>query len=88
MSVIQFTDPDGLAITPNWTFLDGSIPDGNSGYDFGWDSATQTLSLMDYANRSVSVFSPVPEPTAWGLLGTVGLTAVAAASRRRSAGKS
>jgi len=88
MSVIQFTDPDGLAITPNWTFLDGSIPDGNSGYDFGWDSATQTLAVMDYANRSVSVFSPVPEPTTWGLLGTVGLTAVAAASRRRSAGKS
>lgn len=87
-SVIQFTDPDGLAITPNWTFLDGSIPAGNSGYDFGWDSATQTLAVMDYQNRSVSVFSPVPEPTTWGLLGTVGLTAVAAASRRRSAGKS
>lgn len=82
-SVIQFTDPDGLAITPNWTFLGGSIPDGNAGYDFGWDAATQTLAVMDYQNRSVSVFSTaVPEPTTWALLGTVGITAGLAALRR------
>lgn len=82
-SVIQFTDPDGLAITPSWTFLGGSIPDGNAGYDFGWDATSQTLAVMDYQNRSVSVFSTaVPEPTTWALLGTVGISAGVAALRR------
>jgi hypothetical protein len=82
-SVLQFVDPDGLSVTPNWTFLEGSIPSGNAGYDFGWDSATQTLAVMDYANRSVSVFSTaVPEPNTSALLGTVAIAASLAARRR------
>jgi hypothetical protein len=75
----------GSAITPTWTFL--SPPSTSSAfYDFEWDSATQTLAVVDFTNRNVSVFSTaVPEPTTTLAVAacTVGLTAMMLRQRRR-----
>jgi hypothetical protein len=84
-SVIKFTSTSGSSITPTWTFL--STPaTGNSAYDFEWDSTSQTLAVVDYANRNVSIFSTaVPEPSTTALAGvcTVGLASLMLRGRRR-----
>jgi hypothetical protein len=84
-SVIKFTTTSGSAITPTWTFL--SAPStSTAAYDFEWDSATQTLAVVDYSNRNVSIFSTaVPEPSTLTVAGlcTAGLTGMMLRRRRR-----
>ncbi len=85
-SVIQFTTTSGSSITPTWTFL--STPaTGNAAYDFEWDSASQTLAVVDYENRNVSIFSTaVPEPSTTAIAGmcSIGLASLILRGRRRS----
>jgi len=85
-SVIQFTSTSGSSITPTWTFL--STPaTGNAAYDFEWDSASQTLAVVDYENRNVSIFSTaVPEPSTTAIAGmcSIGLASLMLRGRRRS----
>jgi hypothetical protein len=67
-SVIQFVSTTGSSITPNWTFLSAPAT-GNAAYDFEWDQASQTLAVVDYANRNVSIFTTaVPEPSTYATL--------------------
>lgn len=82
-SVIKFATTSGSLVTPNWTFL--SAPNtGNAAYDFEWDQATQTLAVVDYANRNVSIFSTaVPEPSTWAMLVIGGGVGGLATLRRR-----
>lgn len=80
---IKFVDTSGAAVTANWSFISPPATSATSIYDFAWDPASQTLAVLDYSNRNVSVFSTaVPEPTTWALLGTVSITAGLAALRR------
>jgi hypothetical protein len=82
-SVIKITTTDGTTLTPTWNFLD-SVNTGNGGYDFSWDQSTQTLAVMDYSNRTVSIFSTaVPEPSTWAMLVMGGSVCGGAALRRR-----
>jgi|694.fasta_scaffold44822_1 hypothetical protein len=82
-SVIKFATPTGTLLTPDYTFISAPL-NGNSAYDFEWDSTTQTLAVLDYANRNVHIFTTaVPEPTTWALLGTVGISTGGAMLRRR-----
>jgi len=82
-NVIKFATTSGSAITPTWTFL--AAPNtGNAAYDFEWDQATQTLAVVDYANRNVSIFSTaVPEPSTWAMLVGGALACGGAGLRRR-----
>jgi len=75
LSVIKFITTSGSAIAPTWTFLNGSTPaNGTAFYDFSWDASTQTLAVMDFANRGVSIFSTaVPEPSTWAMAGFAGI---------------
>lgn len=74
LSVIKFITTSGSTITPTWTFLNGSTPPNGTGfYDFSWDPTTQTLAVMDFSNRGVSIFSTaVPEPSTWAMAGMAG----------------
>ena len=87
-SVVKFTTTSGSSVTPNYTFL--STPLTSTGaYDFEWDSTTQTLAVLDYSNRTVSLFSTaVPEPSTWAMLitgaGACGGMALRRRMRRRS----
>jgi len=60
----------GSLVTPTWTFINNSTPSTSTAlYDFEWDSASQTLAVMDFTNRNVSIFSTaVPEPSTWVML--------------------
>ncbi len=58
----------------------GSKAAGVGWFDFAWDSGTQTLAIVDFANREVSIYQ-LPTPGAAALLGLGGLLA----SRRRRA---
>ncbi|NQW47042.1 MAG: PEP-CTERM sorting domain-containing protein [Planctomycetes bacterium] len=82
-NVIKFSTPSGTLLTPDYTFISAPL-NGNSAYDFEWDTATQTLTVLDYSNRNVHIFTTaVPEPTTWALLGTVGISTGVAMLRRR-----
>lgn len=82
-NVIKFTTTSGSAVTPNWTFL-AAPATGNGAYDYEWDAATQTLAVVDYANRNVSIFSTaVPEPSTWAMLVIGGGVGGLATLRRR-----
>ena len=95
LSVIKFLTTSGTAITPTWTFINGATPANGSGlYDFSWDPSSQTLAVVDFSNRGVSIFSTaVPEPSTWAMAGMAG-TALAGHSllrarrRRKPAGGS
>ena len=85
-SVIKFTTTSGSSITPNYTFLSNPLT-STGAYDFEWDSSTQTLAVLDYTNRNVSIFSTaVPEPSTVTVAGmcTVGLVSLMLRGRRRS----
>jgi len=85
-SVIQFVSTTGSSITPNWTFLSAPAT-GNAAYDFEWDQASQTLAVVDYANRNVSIFTTaVPEPSTTAIAGmcSIGLASLMLRGRRRS----
>ena len=56
----------GTAVSPTWNFLSTPLA-GNGYYDFGWDATTSTLAVMDFQNRSVSIFA-VPEPSTYATL--------------------
>ena len=58
-SVIKITTTGSTTVSQiptNWNMLYGSSVNGSSVYDFGWDATTQTLAVMDYTNRTVSIF--------------------------------
>jgi autotransporter-associated beta strand protein len=53
----RVTTTAGAALPINWNLLSGSTPaNGNGWYDFGYDAATKTLAVMDFQNRTVSIF--------------------------------
>ena len=82
-NVIKITTTSGSTITPTWSFL--STPSTSNGaYDFSWDASTETLAVMDYANRTVSIFA-VPEPSTTALAGicAVGVASLTLRGRRR-----
>lgn len=82
-NVIKFTTTSGSAITPNYTFLSNPAT-STAAYDFEWDSTTQTLAVLDYSNRNVSIFSTaVPEPSTWAMLVGGALACGGAGLRRR-----
>ena len=82
-NVIKFTTVSGSSVTPTWTFLSAPAT-GNGAYDYEWDSASQTLAVVDYANRNVSIFSTaVPEPSTWAMLVIGGGVGGLATLRRR-----
>jgi hypothetical protein len=66
-SAILFATTSGSAVSANWNFIGGSAPGtGNAIYDFQWDSASQTLAVVDFTNRTASIFSTTaPAPTAY-----------------------
>lgn len=81
--VIKLADPVGQALSPSFLMLDGLAPtDGVGYYDFDFDPQTQTLALLDFANRNVHIFGVVPEP-AGALTLLTGLLAGVAKGRRR-----
>ena len=84
--VIKTRDANTFAeLSQNFSFLDSTVPAPGSGYyDFSYDTATNTVAILDFGNNTAHVFdvSAVPEPTTWALLGTVGITAGLAALRR------
>lgn len=82
-NVIKVATTSGATITPTWNFL--AAPNTSNGaYDFSWDTASETLAVMDYANRTVSIFT-VPEPSSMALASTciAGLAAMMLRGRRR-----
>ena len=87
-SAILFATTSGSAVSATWDFINGAAPGtGNALYDFQWDSASQTLAVVDYTNRTASIFSTaVPEPTTTAVAGmcTVGLASLILRARRRS----
>lgn len=56
-----------------------SAPTGNGAYDFSYDAATNSLAVVDFANRNLYIFQ-IPTPGAAALLG---LGSLAAFRRRR-----
>jgi hypothetical protein len=80
-SVIKVSTNGGAAVAPTWNFL-SAVNTGNGAYDFSWDSATETLAVMDFSNRTVSIFS-VPEPSTWAMLVIGGGVGGLATLRRR-----
>jgi len=53
----RMTATTGTPLTVNWNLLFGSTPaNGNGWYDFGYDPATRTMAVMDFQNRTVSIF--------------------------------
>jgi hypothetical protein len=82
---IKFVSTSGSSVAAEWTFISAPPTSVSSIYDFAWDPGTQTLAVLDYTNRNVSVFTTaVPEPTTWALLGTGAIAAAVAMVRRRS----
>ena len=80
LDVIKVTDLSGNELSLSLSLIGGgTLATGSGYYDFSWDAASQTLAVLDYTNRSVSIFA-VPAPGAAGLLGMGGLFA---ARRRR-----
>ena len=53
----QVVATTGATVPVNWNLLFGSTPaKGNGWYDFGYDRTTKTLAVMDFQNRTVSIF--------------------------------
>jgi len=82
-NVMRACDVNGVAQT--LTFLNSAggafapFGTGNAGYDYSFNSATQTLAISDFANSQVYIFQ-IPTPAGAALLGLGGLMA---ARRRR-----
>ncbi|QDT68557.1 hypothetical protein MalM25_14800 [Planctomycetes bacterium MalM25] len=59
--VVKVIDTDGVAQSPTFTLLGGEVlgdlGTGNGVYDFDYDAASNTLAVLDFANRNVHVFS-------------------------------
>ncbi len=53
----QVVATTGATVPVTWNLLFGSTPaKGNGWYDFGYDRTTKTLAVMDFQNRTVSIF--------------------------------
>ena len=53
----QVVATTGATVPVNWNVLFGSTPaKGNGWYDFGYNRTTKTLAVMDFQNRTVSIF--------------------------------
>ncbi len=53
----QVVATTGATVPVTWNLLFGSTPaNGNGWYDFGYDRTTKTLAVMDFQNRTVSLF--------------------------------
>jgi hypothetical protein len=75
-SVVQGFTTTGASV-PLQFFLNGSAwaaPAGNGAYDFSFDASTNTLAVVDFANRNLYVFQ-IPTPGAAALLGLGSLVA-------------
>ena len=82
-NVVKFTTTSGSSITPSYTFLASPLT-STGAYDFEWDAATQTLAVLDFSNRTVSLFSTaVPEPSTWAMLVAGGVASAGTGLRRR-----
>ncbi len=79
-AVVKVMDTLGVAQAANFVLIGPAPANGAGYYDFDFDAATQTLALVDFANRNVHIFSVVPEPASFGLV-LIGL--LGAAARRR-----
>jgi fibronectin-binding autotransporter adhesin len=56
-TAMKLTTTGSADVPVSWNLLYGSTPaNGNGWYDFGFDTDTQTLAVMDFINRTVSVF--------------------------------
>lgn len=79
--ILSAADPSsGAALTLTFNLIGGgTFADGNGYYDFSYDAGTQTLAVLDFANRNLHIFQ-VPAP---GALGVLGLGGLVAARRRR-----
>lgn len=85
-SAINFINPagNGTPVSASWTFLSAPAANASGIYDFSWDATSQTLAVLDYSNRSVSIFSTaVPEPSTWAMLVIGGGVGGLATLRRR-----
>jgi PEP-CTERM motif len=74
------TTTTGAVQTVSWLAPDGvstfvPVNTGNAGYDYSFDSATQTLAVSDFNNNTVYIFQVVPAPSTLALLGLGGLVA-------------
>ena len=54
-NVIRLFEPNGTERDIEFDLLD-TVPDGNGAYDFDYDFATNTLAILDFANRNVHIF--------------------------------
>ncbi|MEM9382844.1 MAG: hypothetical protein AAGB93_23025 [Planctomycetota bacterium] len=54
-TVVQFIRADGTPLTAD--FASPLPPAGVGYYDFSWDAASETLAILDFANRNVSIYS-------------------------------
>ncbi|MCA9241119.1 MAG: hypothetical protein KDA37_13005 [Planctomycetales bacterium] len=80
-AVVKAVDTSGAALPLSFALIGGGSPaDGIGYYDFDFDPTTQTLALMDFANRNVHIFQVAPEPSSVGLALLGGIAALA---RRR-----
>ena len=53
--VIRLFRPDGTEADPFFDLLD-PVASGNGAYDFDFDAATNSLAILDFANRNVHIF--------------------------------
>jgi len=94
-TAVRFVTTSGSSIGASWNFLSisGSTAtplDGTGYYDFSYDPTTQSLAVLDFSNRTVSIFA-VPEPSTWAMAGLAGAALAgqglwrARAKRRRRA---
>ncbi|TWT48289.1 PEP-CTERM sorting domain-containing protein [Botrimarina hoheduenensis] len=66
--VVKVIDPAGAAASALFSFTYGAPALGVGYYDFDFDTASQTLAIVDFSSRNVHIFQVVPEPSALGLL--------------------
>ncbi len=80
---VNVVDSSGTALSSTFHLIGGgSIADGVGYYDFDFDTASQTLAIVDFSNRNVHIFQvAVPEP---GTVCLVALGALAFVGSRRS----
>lgn len=75
--IVNVIDSAGASLSSTFHLIGGgTIADGTGYYDFDFDTASQTLAVMDFSNRNVHIFQlAVPEPGAVCLLaiGALGL---------------
>jgi hypothetical protein len=61
-TVVQVATDAGAAVTADWGAF--APPTGAGWYDFSWNSADDTLAVLDFTNRRVTLFRVGPTPAA------------------------